>query len=320
MGTLPMLRADPLWLGHPSPPVTRNGDARIPALLVSGFLGSGKTTLVRRLLRDAQERGLRLAIVSNEFGEVGIDRALLGGSDETFVELGGGCVCCRLSDELVLTLERLREKVSPDRVVIETSGVALPYDVQVHFYREPLARWVGEDLCAIVVNAEQLAAGRDLDLTFEDQITSADLLILNKTDLVAPGELPRLEARLRELEPDAPIVRARHGDVSPDLLFPPSAGDLDRRAERDTRARAPHHHEEFRAEIRDFERGVAAAALADALRAERALRAKGFVETAEGLRLVQGVGPRIELVVPDVPPPRELIGRVVLIRRGPAHD
>jgi G3E family GTPase len=299
--------------------VTPNGDGRIPALLVSGFLGSGKTTLVRRLLRDAQERGLRLAIVSNEFGEVGIDRALLGGSDETFVELGGGCVCCRLSDELVTTLERLREQVSPDRVVIETSGVALPYDVQVHLYREPIARWIGEDLTAVVVNAEQLAAGRDLDDTFEDQVTSADLLVLNKTDLVTPDALPRLEARLRALEPDAPIVRARHGDVSPDLLFPPSAADVARRTERAARARAPHTHEEFRAEIRDFARGLPAAAVAEALRAERALRAKGFVETAEGLRLVQGVGPRIELVVPDAPPPPELVGRVVLIRRGAAR-
>jgi len=299
--------------------VTPNGDGRVPALLVSGFLGSGKTTLVRRLLRDAQERGLRLAIVSNEFGEVGIDRALLGGGDETFVELGGGCVCCRLSDELVTTLEALRRRVSPDRVVIETSGVALPYDVQLHFYREPLARWIGEELTAVVVSAEQLAAGRDLDHTFEDQVTSADLLILNKIDLVAPGELPRLEARLRALEPDAPIVRARYGDVSPDVLFPPSAADLARREQRAARARAPHSHEEFRAEIRDFARGLSAAAIAESLRAERALRAKGFVETAEGLRLVQGVGARIELVVPEAAPPRELVGRVVLIRRGPAH-
>jgi cobalamin biosynthesis protein CobW len=288
--------------------------------LVSGFLGSGKTTLVRHLLRDAQERGLRLAIVSNEFGELGIDRALLGGSDETFVELGGGCVCCKLSDQLVQTLEQLRERVSPDRVVIETSGVALPYDVQLHFYREPLARWIGEDLTAVVVNAEQLAAGRDLDDTFEDQVTSADLLVLNKIDLVPEAELPGLEARLRELEPDAPIVRARHGLVSPDLLFPPSASDLGERQRRAARAHAPHTHEEFRAEIRDFARGLSSAALTESLRDSRALRAKGFVETAEGLRLVQGVGPRIELVVPEVPPPRELVGRVVLIRRGVAHE
>jgi cobalamin biosynthesis protein CobW len=300
---------------------TPNSERRIPALLVSGFLGSGKTTLVRRLLRDAQARGLRLAIVSNEFGELGIDRALLGGSDETFVELGGGCVCCRLSDELVTTLEKLRAKVDPDRVVIETSGVALPYDVSLHFFREPLAGWIGEDLTVIVVNAEQLAAGRDLDDTFEDQVSSADLIVLNKVDLVAELALPALEARLRALEPDAPIVRAIHGDVSVDLLFPPGPSELAARARRAERAREPHTHQEFRAEVRDFASGLASRALEAELRGAGALRAKGFVETAEGLRLVQGVGPRIELLVPEVAPPRELVGRVVLIRRGaPRHD
>jgi len=293
---------------------------RIPALLVSGFLGSGKTTLVRHLLRDAQARGLRLAIVSNEFGELGIDRALLGGSDETFVELGGGCVCCRLSDELVTTLEKLRASVNPDRVVIETSGVALPYDVSLHFFREPLARWIGEDLTVIVVNAEQVADGRDLDDTFEDQLSSADLILMNKIDLVAESALPALEAKLRALEPDAPIVRARHGAVSVDLLFPPSPSELGTREKRADRGREPHTHQEFHAEIRDFGRGLASRAIAEQLHAAGALRAKGFVETAEGLRLVQGVGPRIELVAPELAPPPELVGRIVLIRRGAPRD
>jgi len=102
-------------------PTSERRERRIPALLVSGFLGSGKTTLVRHLLRDAQARGLRLAIVSNEFGAIGIDRALLGGSDETFVELGGGCVCCQLSDELVVMLEQLRANGAD--VVSETQAM-----------------------------------------------------------------------------------------------------------------------------------------------------------------------------------------------------
>lgn len=296
-----------------TPTSDRRSERRIPALLVSGFLGSGKTTLVRHLLRDAQQRGLRLAIVSNEFGAVGIDRALLGGSDETFVELGGGCVCCQLSDELRVTLEALRERIDPDRIVIETSGVALPYDVQLHFWRPPLSRWIGEDLTAVVVNAEQLAAGRDLDETFEDQVSSADLLLLNKTDLVPAEELPGLEARLRAVEPEAPILRTLHSQVSPDVLFAPAPGERARAAD------APAHdhaHERFETSVLPLAAGLGSLEVAARVRAAGALRAKGFVATAEGLRLVQGVGPRVELVEPEFAPPPELVGQVVLIHKS----
>ena len=265
---------------------------------------------MRHLLRDAQARGLRLAIVSNEFGALGIDKALLGGSDETFVELGGGCVCCQLSDELVETLGRLREKIDPDRVVIETSGVALPYDVQLHFWREPLARWIGEDVTAVVVNAEQLADSRDLDETFEDQVSSADLLLLNKVDLVPESALPALEARLRAIEPDAPILRTRHAQVSPEVLFTPPPGERSRGQSHD------HAHEGFASEVLALAPGLASLEVAARVRAAGALRAKGFVETREGLRLVQGVGPRVELVAPEFAPPPELVGQVVLIRKS----
>ena len=159
----------------------------IPALVVSGFLGSGKTTLIRHVLRDAQKRGLRLAVVSNEFGELGIDQALLG-SEGTgdYIELEGGCVCCKLSDELLATLQELKERIHPDRVIVETSGVALPFETLVNFWREPVSGWVGESLAVVVVNAEQVLEERDLVGTFEQQVSSADLLVLNKIDLI-PG-------------------------------------------------------------------------------------------------------------------------------------
>jgi cobalamin biosynthesis protein CobW len=289
---------------------------RIPVLVVSGFLGSGKTTLVRHLLADAQRSAVRLAVISNEFGELGIDRELLGAANDDYVELRGGCVCCRLSDALVDTLQALRERARPDRIVVETSGVALPYDTQLNFWREPVCQWIEDDVAVVVVNAEQLAARRDLGDTFEQQVSSADFLLLNQTDRVDAGILPELEAHLRTFEPEAPIVPAVRAAVAPALLFPPDPAG--HRAQRRALApdAPPHGHEAFATQILDFPSGMAAESLREQLRALGALRAKGFVATREGLRLVQGVGPRIELIETDHTPPPELLGRVVVIRRA----
>ena len=112
-------------------------ERQIPALVVSGFLGSGKTTLVRNLLEAAQKEKIRVAVISNELGELGIDRALLGDGGEAFIELEGGCVCCELSDDLIETLQMLRDRVDPDRIVVETSGVALPFDTTLNFWGNP---------------------------------------------------------------------------------------------------------------------------------------------------------------------------------------
>jgi G3E family GTPase len=287
---------------------------RVPALVLSGFLGSGKTTVVGRLLADAARRGVRVALISNELGELGIDRALLGEGGQSYVELEGGCVCCELSDDLLETLVELKREIDPDRFVIETSGVALPYDTQLNFWREPACDFIGDDMAVVVVNADQVFEGRDLEGTFEDQVQSADLLILNKVDLVPEEAWPSVEARLREIEPEAPMVRAVRGDVEMDPLFPPDAGELDRRGE--SPAPRPHHHEHFETSEWNPEPGISEAELEAHLVSQGLLRAKGFVETAEGVRLVQVVGRRVEITEPPEAPPPALLGRIVLIRRA----
>lgn len=290
-------------------------DKRIPVLVISGFLGSGKTTLVSYLLKEAQAKGARIAVVSNEFGALGIDRALLGRGGEAYVELEGGCVCCQLSDELVNTLQMLWERVCPDGIIVETSGVALPFDTQLQVWREPVCRWVDDDMAVVVVNAEQLFERRDLEGTFEDQVSSADLLLLNKVDLVPQESLESLEAILHRMAPDTPVVHSIHAQIDPSVLFPPDLRGL--RAQRRTAGAepTPHRHESFLAYELAVEDGVKPDTLIERLRNLGMLRGKGFVRTSDGLRLVQGVGRRIELTELQFSPPAALIGRVVIIAR-----
>jgi cobalamin biosynthesis protein CobW len=291
-------------------------EKRVPVLVVSGFLGAGKTTLVRHLLHDAQRTGVRVAVVSNEFGALGIDKALLGEGEEAYVEIEGGCVCCQLSDALLDTLQMLWERVRPDRIIVETSGVALPFDTQLNLWREPVSAWVDDDMAVVVVNAEQLMEGRDLEGTFEDQVSSADLLLLNKVDLIPPEALGQVEAMLSALAPETPMVRSIQGSIDPAVLFPPDLAGI--RSQRRT-ARPeppPHQHDMFHAQEISVEEGVEPDVLSERLRHLGALRAKGFVQTSQGLRLVQGVGRRIELTEVTLLPPPALLGRIVVITRN----
>ena len=290
----------------------------IPALVVSGFLGAGKTTLVRHLLKEAQREGVRLAVVSNEFGALGIDQALLGSQgSNAYVELEGGCVCCKLSDELVNTLQQLWEEVRPDRIVVETSGVALPFDTLINFWREPVSEWVSDSLAVVVVNAEQVGERRDLEGTFEQQVSSADFVILNKVDLVEATQCQSIEQELEKTAPGTPIIRTTNGSVASEVLFTP---DPSSQAKRTNDAKQTHTHEAFESEELILEQGLAPETIIKHVQSYQALRAKGFVQTSQGLRLVQGVGARIDLVESSASPPAHLLGRIVIIRRSDQSD
>ncbi len=288
----------------------------IPALIVSGFLGSGKTTLVQHLLAQAQAEGVKLAIISNEFGDAGIDRALLEAGEEGLVELDGGCVCCRLSDALGETLEMLLTQVKPDRLVLETSGVALPGEILVQFWRPPVDALISEEVVVVLVDGERFLRDRPSDETFLQQLEAADLILLTKCDLLEQESIDGAKALLGEITGDQPILEASHGQIAPELLFPPDPEGA-RKARRDPAAEiAPHTHEQFTTVELSFPEGVAEGEVRMRLLQENALRAKGFVRTRDGLRVVQGVGPRLEFGEPNmavVPP--ELVGTVVIIQR-----
>ncbi len=253
-----------------------------------------------------------MGVISNEFGALGIDAVLFGQGEERFVELAGGCVCCKLSDELIDTLEAMRARNDPDRIVIETSGVALPFETQLNLYRPPVNAWVGDEATVVVVDAEQMDHGGE---TLEDQVSGADLLILNKCDLVIPDTIAACLSRLADMSPDTPILTSTQADVSLDVLFP--AGPRPRLAAASTDAHPAHHHEAFVSEELRVPDGLSALDAEIWIGERRGLRTKGFVRTTDGPRVVQGVGRRLELTKPtNLTIPDDVWGRVVVIRRA----
>ncbi|MFT4976604.1 MAG: cobalamin biosynthesis protein CobW [Myxococcota bacterium] len=290
----------------------------ITASIVSGFLGSGKTTLVRRLLFAAQTRGERVAFISNELGDLGIDQALLDNTlADAFVELAGGCVCCALSDDLHETLLQLRRTIDPDRIIIEASGEAIPHEIQLTLYRPDIADWITEESVVSLVSAAQLQEGRDLDGAFPEQLDCADLIILNQIDLIeTPHTLQSLTAEAAAFNPDAPILTATHADVDTAQLF----GPLSTRRTPPDHSHHHHHHTPLRHEVVVVPAGLSISELEVYPWAgeDRPLRIKGFVQAAEGLVVIQGVGRRIEVLPAPHPDAVDagMVGSVVVICRA----
>ena len=187
---------------------------RTPITLITGPLGSGKTTLLRHIL--AVQPG-KIAIVMNEFGEIAIDTKVIEGKNVRIAELGGGCVCCSLLGEFEAAVNEIIEKIAPERIVVETTGLAEP-EALVFNIQEALPQCRLDGVVS-VIDADMLIRFPELGHTTRLQIEGADILLLNKIDLVEPGQIKPLETKLREINSTAAIVRTEHCGIDPELLF-----------------------------------------------------------------------------------------------------
>ena len=209
-----------------------NTPRNIPVTILTGFLGSGKTTLLNRILKE--EHGKRVAVIENEFGEVGIDQALVINADEEIFEMSNGCICCTVRGDLIRVLGNLMKRRDKfDYVLVETTGLADPGPVaQTFFMDDEIRAEFALDGIVTLVDAAHVEQqlGRSDEST--EQIAFADVLVLNKTDLVDDEALDRLEARLRDMNRMARVIRSERADVSVDTVLNLSAFDLEQVLER----------------------------------------------------------------------------------------
>jgi cobalamin biosynthesis protein CobW len=307
-----------------------NAIAKTPCTIITGFLGAGKTTLVRNLIETAN--GRRLAIIVNEFGDVGIDGDILKSCgvpdcpEDRIVELSNGCLCCTVADDFVPALKSLLDqKEPPEHIVIETSGLALPKPLVQAFNWPEIKTRVTVDGVVAVVDGPAVVAGRfaddpemlaaqragdssvdhdnPLEEVFEDQLLCADLIVLSKSDLMTEGERRNVTSEIAgKVQRAVKVVAAEHGKLSASVLL-----GLGAAAETDLAARPSHHDNEAEHDHDDFESFVLdvpsqtspealVARIGAAVAAHDVLRVKGFVEIAgKPLRLlIQAVGNRIQ--------------------------
>jgi cobalamin biosynthesis protein CobW len=304
---------------------------KIPATVVTGFLGAGKTTLIQNLLRNAN--GRRLALIINEFGETGVDGELVKGCkiegcpEENIVELANGCICCTVADDFLPTMRALLDRPNPpEHIVIETSGLALPKPLVKAFNWPEVRTRVTVDGVIAVVDGPAAAAGRfadNLDAIaaqrsadaalghdspiaelFEDQINCADLILLNKNDQMDDhARTAAMAAINHELKRAAKVVPASFGAIDPTVLLGLSAAaedDLDSRYSHHELEGEDHDHDEFtsfRLDLPHLKRPEdLLSKLLPAIERHDILRVKGFLNiVGKEMRLVlQGVGPRLQ--------------------------
>jgi cobalamin biosynthesis protein CobW len=307
---------------------SRQSLARVPCTIVTGFLGAGKTTLIRHVLANAQ--GRRLAVIVNEFGDVGIDGEILKGCgneacpEENIVELANGCLCCTVADEFVPALDAILARDGVEHIVIETSGLALPKPLVQAFHWPAIKSRVTVDGVVVVVDGAALASGRvadDLDAlarqraadsalahddpveeVFDDQIACADLVVLNKRDLIDAAGIAKAQAVIAGVLPrSVKVITVADGKVDQALLLGLGVGTEDDIANRRTRHdnEPEHDHDDFDSFVVPVGEITDPSALAARVAALAGnfdvLRVKGFAAVAgKPLRLlVQAVGPRV---------------------------
>jgi len=258
---------------------------RTPITLITGPLGSGKTTLLRHILATQREK---IAIVMNEFGKIAIDTKVIEGKNVRIAELGGGCVCCSLLGEFEAAVNEIIGKIAPERIVVETTGLAEP-EALVFNIQEALPQCRLDGVVS-VIDADMLVRFPEIGHTTRLQIEGADILLLNKIDLVEPAQIEPLESKLHQINSTAEIIRTERCRIDPELLF--GIG-------RETKIERPEHlHQpEFESFAfhsdkifsRDCLEAFAAALPANVI------RAKGFIRFADGTQLFNFVAGRWEL-------------------------
>ena len=258
---------------------------RTPITLITGPLGSGKTTLLRHILAT---RPTKIAIVMNEFGEIAIDTKVIEGKNVRIGELGGGCVCCSLLGEFEAAVNEIIARVGPDIIIVETTGLAEP-EALVFNIQEALPQCRLDGVVS-VIDADMLVRFPELGHTTRLQIEGADILLLNKIDLVQPQQIEPLEAKLRELNRTATIVRTERCWIDPDLLF--GIGHEKKVAPPQHKHQPEFESFTFTSE-KDFSRNCFEG-FVDSLPAN-VHRAKGFVRFSDGAQLFNFVSGRWDL-------------------------
>ncbi|MEM7342751.1 MAG: GTP-binding protein [Chloroflexota bacterium] len=213
--------------------MVQNAIGQVPVTVLTGFLGSGKTTLLNRILTE--NHGKRIAVIENEFGEVGVDNDLVIGAEEEIFEMNNGCICCTVRGDLIRILGSLmKRKDRFDYILVETTGLADPGPVaQTFFMDDEMAGQLKLDAIVTLVDAKHIWEHIDDADEAQEQIAFADVILLNKTDLVSPSDLDQLETRIKNMNAAAKIYRTQDAIIEMDSILEQGGFDLNRALEVD---------------------------------------------------------------------------------------